>query len=181
MQLNAEHAAQNLIVEQALADETALRGKPDSPENRRALQKVNGVEIEARSRAMIAANKQAMDVWKYRKETLEPDDPRTEMKREIATQLALAQARAATGEAGIAYGKALQNADAGIPAAQETYRQASLAMTIAGLETQLADIDFEISKRDGMDDPDLPGMIKQRDQWRAELRAAQAATQPGMN
>jgi len=175
-QLNADHAAQELIVEQALAEATALGQKPDSPENRRALQKTNGVEIEARSRAMLAANKQALEVWQYRKDALQKDDPRVEMKQEILTNLALSQARAAAGEAGVAYGKALQAGDAAaITGPQQTYKKASLAMTIAGLEVQLADIDFEISKRDGMDDPDLPGMIKQRDAWRTELKAAKAA------
>jgi hypothetical protein len=180
MQLRQQSAAQNLIVEQALVDAASISQKPDSPENRRALQKANGMEIEGRARAMLASNKQVLDFWTLRKETLDPTDPRTEMKRNILTQLALAQARVATGNAGIAYGQALQSADpAALAATQQTYKKAVLTMTIAGLQTQLADLEFEISKREGTDDPDLAAMLKQRDAINQQLKSAQsAATQP---
>ena len=56
-------------------------------------------------------------------------------------------------------------------------------MKIGDLKVRLADIDFEISKREGLEDadhhdPDLPQYRAQKKILEDQLKAAQAATQP---
>jgi hypothetical protein len=157
--LRRERADQLAVAVDAAFDAKQLAYQP---ENTLKLQHLRGVEIAARSAALLAENQQPREFWKAEDARLDrKTDPRADWIRQIDTQVALNDARSAAGASGVAYGKALRDADAeGTPALtalQNQYAGDMQKMTLADLRLRLANVDFEISKREGFtDDPDLP-------------------------
>jgi hypothetical protein len=179
-QKRAEHLA---IAEKAAFDLKQLEHKPQNDETKAQIQKLRGVELEARSSAVIADNVHPRAYWKHEQSRLDKNDPRTDWLRHINVQVELVEGKSETANAGLAYGRALQSGSASeVAAAQKVYALAVLKTSIAELKLRLADIEFEISKREGFEqelpDPELPAMKAQRKEIEDQLKAAQAATQP---
>ncbi len=174
--LMKERAAQLAIAEQAAADQHEHASA--SPED---LRKLRGREVAARSAALLAEIKQPLDRWNDELQHLAPDDPREFWVKGIHLQVELLNAQQESGESGIAYGKALEAGDTGAAIAplQSRWARVQLRVTIANLETQLADTAFELSKREGIDnDPDVPALKAKQADLQSRLTAARAATQP---
>jgi hypothetical protein len=149
------------------------------PESKLKMRQLSGQAMVAKSQAQLAENLQTLAYWRQEQSRIDPKDPREDWIREIHVQRVLAEARESTAQAGIAFGNALQSDAPGFAAAESAYQSALVQMTIAGLNAQLASVEFEIHKRDeDQTDPDLPGYIKQRDEIKAKIAAAQATMQP---
>jgi hypothetical protein len=176
-ELMKERASQLATAEEAAYVLHGLQGKPDPNGEKPQLR---GQEISARSAALIAEIKQPLDKWTFEQKRLDPGDPRTDWVNGIRLQLALLHAEQVSGDAGVAYGKALETGTGDRVALESRWAQAQVAVTIAQLQVQLADVAFELSKREGIDnDPDVPSLKARQAQLQARLREAQAATQPG--
>jgi hypothetical protein len=177
MTLRRQRAQQLAIAIQAASDAKELEAQPASPELAQKQQHLRGIEIAARSVALLADNQQTREFWKAEEAHLDrKNDPRPEWIRQIDSQVALADARLAAGTSGEAYGKALQNSDseASLPALQHQYAADMRTMTLADLRLHLADVDFEISKREGFtDDPDLPTLQAQKKAIEQAIKDAQ--------
>ena len=84
----------------------------------------------------------------------------------------LAAAREAAGKAGVAYGKSLQHETADA-AAQKAYAEALAGVRVAELKMDLVNVEFEISKREGLEgDPDLAGLKRRKEEIEVELKKA---------
>ena len=149
--------------------------------NNTSLQYLRGVEISARSRAMLADSKQPLDYWKHQQSTLDrKTDPRTDWIASVDMQVDLLNAKIAAANAGKAYGDSLFTTDnASIADLQTRYTRAMATLSYDQLRLQLSDINFELSKREGFtDDPDLPKLQQQKVALESALKQAAAATQP---
>jgi hypothetical protein len=181
MELKLKSAEQNAIGEKAAVDLKQLEHQPDNDDTKKQKQKLTGIELEARSTAMLADIVQPRAYWKYEQGRVDPKtDPRTDWIHHINAQVELIEAKTQVGNTGLSYGRALQSAAPNeVATAQKAYAAAVVKMTIADLQVRLADLDFEISKREGFeDDPDLPRLRTQRKELETQLKAAQATTQP---
>jgi len=163
--------AAKLPLRQAGASDAATRAQ---------LRRLSGQAVEAKSHAQQAQNQQVLAYWKNEQSRLDLKDPREDWIREIRVQVALAEARQQAAATGIAFGQALQGDNApAVPAAQGAYQNALMQVTLASLEAQLANVEFEIRKRQGDNtDPDLPVYQKRRAELQKQIAAAQSATQP---
>ncbi len=76
--------------------------------------------------------------------------------------------------------RALQKMDgAALSALQSEYTAAMAHLSLVTLQLQLADVEFELSKREGfVDDPALPGLVKRKAMLEAAVKEAMAATRP---
>jgi len=158
-----------------------LARQPDGPEKKAAGRHATGAQLAARSRAMLLDNKQVLDRWKYERDRLTADDPRAEWRQHIAAQVGLAECRQDLGEKGIVLGELMQKdgTEAEEAVARGAYQKAVVAATLAGLRVKLADVEFEIIKRETIEnDPDLPEFKKQRDDIKAQISKLEAATRP---
>jgi hypothetical protein len=181
MELKLKSAEQNAIAEKAAFDLKQLEQKPETDDTKKEKQKFRGIELEARSTAMLADIVQPRAYWKYEQGRIDAkNDPRTDWIHHINAQVELIAAKTDAGNTGLAYGRALQSAaPSEIAAGQKAYAAAVIRMTIGDLQVRLADLDFEISKREGFeDDPDLPRLRAQHKELETQLKAAQASTQP---
>jgi hypothetical protein len=182
MELKQKSAEQLAVAEKAAFDLKQLESKPATDESKKQQQKLRGMELEARSTAMLAGIVQPRAYWKYEQGRVDPKtDPRTDWIKHIGVQVDLIESKAGVGTTGLAYGRALQSAaPEQVASAQKAYAEAVVKMTVGDLQLRLADIDFEISKREGFaDDPDLARYKAERKEIETQLKAAQAATQPG--
>jgi hypothetical protein len=172
-----QRAEQLTIAEEAGLEARKLARTPDSPARAAKLRAAGGLQIAARSRALLFENAQVTDYWRYELGRLDADDPRQAWRDHITTQVNLAQARNGAGETGVALGDALAKGDgASIEPLQKAYELALLNVGVVGIKAQLQDVNFEISKREGMDnDPDLPGLLAQRKRLQERLKAAEDA------
>jgi hypothetical protein len=148
-------------------------------------QKLLGEELEARSSALLAENVHERAYWKFEQARLDPkNDPRTDWIKHIGVQVELSDAREETGTAGLAYGRALQAAAPDqVASAKKVYLVAVIKMRTAELKRDLSNVDFEIAKREGLEDadhpdPELAQYRTQKKAIEAQLKEAQAATQP---
>jgi hypothetical protein len=176
--LRRERAVQLAIATAAAFDAKESAQQPASATNTAKQQQLRGVEIAARSAALLAENEQPREFWKAEDVRLDrKNDPRVDWIRQIDTEVALTDAKAAAGASGVAYGKALQSAGGGatVPLAslQNQYAADMQKMTRAELQLRLANVDFEISKREGFtDDPDLPKLQAEKKAIEESLKDA---------
>ncbi|GEM_PF-1245461 len=179
MQLTQLRAEQLSAAENAAYQQKVLSHEAQTPEVKAKIAHLRGVELEARSNAIIAGNKHPAEYWKSERSRLNPqDDPRTDWIRHVQLQVDMANAREVAAHAGITYGQALQSG-ADVTASQLAYAKAVGQLNVVNLQLNLADINFEISKRDGFDDdPELPALRKQKAALEARLKSLEAATQP---
>ena len=128
---------------------------------------------------MLADNQEPGDRWKAELARIDTkNDPRTDWIKEIGLHVDLCDAQQEMGRVGIDYGKALQAGGENMEL-QKGYAGAALRVRAADLRLEMADLDFEIGKREGFDnDPELAGLREKRKQLRAELQALEAATRP---
>jgi hypothetical protein len=183
MELKLKSAEQDAIAEKAAFDLKQIEQKPAGDERKKQEQKLRGIELEARSTAMLADIVQPREYWKYEQGRVDPkNDPRTDWIHHITAQVDLIAAKTEVGNTGLAYGRALQSAaPSEVASAQKAYAAAVVKMTIGDLQVRIADIDFEISKRESFeDDPDLPKLRAERKDLETQLKAAQATTQPAI-
>ncbi|MGN6366836.1 MAG: hypothetical protein ACTHN5_00965 [Phycisphaerae bacterium] len=138
----------------------------------------NGREIEARSEAMLAQTKEVGEYWRGVQAGLDrKTDPRKDWLKHVDAEVDLAAARDAAGKAGVAYGKSLEGGSANA-VAQKAYAEALAGVRAAELKLELANVEFEISKREGLEgDPDLPALKKRKEEIEGELKGAE--TRPG--
>jgi hypothetical protein len=177
MLLEQERTAQLAIAEQAAFDqkEIALKGADaGTPQEIAAKrQTLSGKEMEARSRALQADNKQSYERWHAEEARLDPKtDPREIWIKDVHLHVELTAARQKTAAAGITYGAALQKeTDASaLKKLGDTYTAAVTEATLDEQRLALADVEFEIEKREGFgNDPDLPGLKKQQDQIKQRI------------
>ena len=173
-----ERAAQLCLAEEARFKIRAI----DTPEKKAAaadeLRKLTGQELLARSRATLLEIKHVLRYWKHEKSRLTADDTRTDWIRAIDVQVELANAKESLGKAGVELGGLLiDGRDA--TAAREVYQKAVARVTLGELRATLADIEFEISKRESIEgDPDLGAFIKRRDSLKAQIKALEDAMKP---
>jgi hypothetical protein len=176
-----DRAAALCNVQIANAAKLKLRLSDDQgPQTKTQMRHLSGQAMVAKSHAQLAENSQTLTYWQHEQSRIDPKDPREDWIREIHVQLTLAEARDHTAQAGIAFGNALQaDTPTDLSPTQSAYQSALVQLTIANLNAELAGVEFEIHKRDDdKTDPDLPGYIKQRDELKAKIAAAQATTQP---
>ena len=133
-----------------------------------------GREVVARSEALLAENSETLAYWKGVQGSLDSkNDPRVDWIKHVNAQVALRQAMEGAGKAGLAYGKALEDgASAAVKeAAQSAYAEAMEGVRRARLGLDLVNVEFEISKREGLEgDQDLPALKKQREEIEGELK-----------
>jgi len=140
--------------------------------------------MEARSRALLADNKQTSDHWLHEKTRLDKDDPRDVWVKTVGLHVELNAARDAAGKAGIELGQALQKspqASDAIAKLNTAYGTAAKQVTLSELRLKLVSVEFEISKREGFEnEPDLPALKKEREQLLQKIGEIQgpAASQP---
>ena len=99
---------QRLIAELGEDDAAYIRGivkmleqKADSDEVKKEKQKLRGVELEARSTAMLADIVQPRAYWKYGQGRIDAKtDPRTDWIKHIAAQVSLIEAKNDVGNTG---------------------------------------------------------------------------------
>ncbi|MEI8197857.1 MAG: hypothetical protein WCI73_18330, partial [Phycisphaerae bacterium] len=176
MSQERQRAEQLARAEEANAQMRDLTRRPASAERDQLLRTASARQIAARSQAIVLENAQALEFWSNEQKHLQADDPRQAWRDHIARQLELAQARTALGQAGVTLSqKMLAPGNTNVSAETHTYRQALLKVGQVGLKAQLEQINFEISKRDGGDDPDLPGLLQQRAAIMKQLQIAEAA------
>ncbi len=176
-QLMEERARQLATAEEALFEERTISVKPDA--DREALRKARGMEIAARSAALLADIKQPLDRWSFELKNLDPADPREFMVKGIQYRVALLESQQRAGRIGIAYGKALEAGGAEAAKLQNEWATEQLGVSIAQLQLDLLNTRFEISKREGIDnDPDMPQLKADEARLMGRLEAARAATQP---
>ncbi len=104
-------------------------------------------ELAARSRALLDSNQQDMLFWGKKKRGLKPDDPRKIWIRDVAAQYALAQARKAMGESGLAYAAAIKSGHAAT--AQRQYLAAILTVSLRHEKLALVNVEFHIINDQG--------------------------------
>ena len=178
MDLRQKRAEQLAVAEKAAYDLRALAHQPQTDAARAAGQTLRGVEMEARSSALLAEDVHTRTYWKHEQGRIDKTDPRTDWIKQINLNVELYDTREAVGTAGLTYGRALQSSGpTDVAAAQKIYLQAVVRMTVAQLKVRQADVDFEISKREGFaDDPDLPRLRAQKKALEEQLKQAEAAT-----
>ncbi|HUO08802.1 MAG TPA: hypothetical protein VM008_10915 [Phycisphaerae bacterium] len=134
-----------------------------------------GREMIARSQALQAGNKEAREYWTDVQQSLDvKTDPRADWISHVNAQVALTQAWDDAANAGLAYGKAI-DAGADVAPAKEAYDRATAKVHNAQLQLDLVKVNFEISKREGIeDDPDLPQLRRRKASIEEELKAAGA-------
>lgn len=182
MTLKRERAEAMVQVEKALSELVGLRRGVQNAETQAKIRKLAGDEIAGRSKATLAENKQVLAYWTYEKQRLTADDPRESWVRHIAVQHELAQAKDEVGKVGLTLGVALQEGkdETALAAAQNAYQRAAFRAMIAEMEVELADVEFEISKREGLaenglpTDEDLPLLKKKRDALKGQIKEARA-------
>ncbi len=177
MTLRATWTDELAIAAKAAADQAAVEGQAEA--GSRELQQLRGVEVETRSLAALAENQQPAVYWKEQQAHLDRQgDPRADWIKHVDGEVKLCEARAAAGAAGRAYGKALQGEGAlDLAVSQKDYAGALAELSVARLEMELVDLDFEISKRqDFTDDPDLPKLLERKKALEGQLAGARAAT-----
>jgi hypothetical protein len=167
MNLAKEEALQVALAEEAAQERKMLVLKAQ-PGLDAKVAVLRGKEMEARSRATIAASRQAGDYWQDQFARL--DDPKSMdiWGKNVRAQRDLALARRAAGEAGVAFGQAQQT----LPAEDAKVKELRAASLLAGLKMMRAEaslnllsVEFDISKREGIggNDPELPNMRKARE------------------
>ena len=149
------------------------------------LAQLRGAEIEGRSKALAARNKQDRERWQEELARLNPKtDPRDVWVNQVHLHVALADARQTASAAGIAYGEALEAPPASPPAAsqpdiaslQKSYAAAAIQVSLIQTRLDLAGVDFEISKRKDMpEDLDLPDLKKQHDALTQKIAQLESA------
>jgi len=144
---------------------------------------LQGRAIEARSRALIAENMQSRDYWQVQSDKLNDPEADDVWAKVTGLHILLEQARPTVGTAGEAYGQAIQ----AVPrdAAKEAELQKALdsavrEMTLADTRLTLANVEFEISKRQGPGpaDPDVPGLEKQRAALQSKIQELESPPGP---
>lgn len=174
MALNQERAAQLALAQQAGRDLTALDAQTTDPAIVARRKALEGQSVEANSRALIAENKQSRDYWQKQWDRINDPKANDVWAQSVSLNLALTDARLKAGAAGVSYGTALQQnpADAAqIAALKSALEQAARAMNLADAKLDLANVEFEISKRaDTPTDPDLPNLKKQHDALTAKIK-----------
>jgi len=179
-ELQRERAEHLLTAETAAFEAKKLGLQTQTEEVKAKTSRLRGEEIRARSLAQIAENKHVRKYWRYEKSRLNPsDDPRTDWIRHVTVQAELVEARHAMAETGVALGTLLAKGETNVKAVQERYRAALSRVTLGQMRLELADVEFEISKREGFEeDAELRELKKRRAEMQAELKKAEAATQP---
>lgn len=153
-------------------------GPPISGLSEAALRGLRGKEVAARSRALLAENKQSREYWLEKQEKLRQITPPPEaddvFAKDVNLHVALADARLKMGDAGVAYGEALQK-PGDVAALERAYALRGVEMTRAQTRLDLATLDFEIKKRQGFGDnaAELVGMQKQREALQKQLEEAE--------
>jgi hypothetical protein len=171
-------AAELAIAEEASYQEREVKG--ETAEDRAKLQQLRGREVAARSEAMLAGNQEPGERWRAEQKQIDPKtDPRTDWIKEVSLRVELAAARQKMGEAGIALGKALQEpqGEGGDKDAllQLKYAAAARVVESLSLRLELANLDYQIGKREGLGkDPELPGLKERREQLQSQLRTLEA-------
>jgi hypothetical protein len=115
--------------------------------NSAAAGKWRAKELAARSQALLDSNKQNLLFWGKKKRGLKPTDPRKIWIRDVNAQYALAQARKAMGQSGLAYAAAMQAGHAAM--AQRRYLAAILNVSLAKELVALVNVDFHITNDQG--------------------------------
>ncbi|HVT83354.1 MAG TPA: hypothetical protein VHM90_22125, partial [Phycisphaerae bacterium] len=165
--LQKEEAAQNALAEEAAQERKLLVLKAAAGLDEKVAN-LRGKETEARSKASLAATKQAADYWEAQFEKIKDPKPDDIWARNVTAQRDLTLAKRAEGDAGVAFGRAQQTLNADDPHLKEL----RAAWLLAGLKAMrsestlnLLSVDFEISKREGLgaNDPDLPALKKERE------------------
>jgi len=135
--------------------------------------KAQGQEMAARSEAILAGNKEAREYWADLQKSLDvKNDPRTDWIAHVNAQVALTEAWDEVGNAGLAYGKAI-DAKGDITAVKAAYDGATAKVREAQLRLDLVNVNFEISKREGIEgDPDLPMLRRRKAAIEEELKGA---------
>ncbi len=129
-----------------------------------------GRALTARSRALLAENKQSRDYWQKQWDKITDPKPDDVWAKSVRLHLALVEARLKVGAAGVTLGQSL---DSPLSAAKEAELRQALAaavsaLTLAELRLTLATLEFEISKREGIgaaggNDAELADLKKQRE------------------
>jgi hypothetical protein len=167
MALNKERLEQ-LAIAAELTAQTA--GKPA----------LAGRALEARSRALIAENKQSRDYWQQQWDKIQEPQAEDVWAQMARLRLALVEARLKVGAAGVAYGQAQQANpldEAKAADLKKALEAAVTKMTLAEARMSLANVEFEISKREGLTgaETELAALKRQRDELAAKIKELEAA------
>ena len=128
---------QRAIAEQALFEQERATRALQTEAVTKKMEQLRGVEIEARSKALLADNKEPSDRWKAEQARIDPkNDPRTDWIKEISLRVELSDAQQEMGTAGIDYGKALQ-AGGNVAELQKGYALAALRVKAADLRLEM--------------------------------------------
>lgn len=183
MNLAKEEALQVALAEEAAQERKMLVLKAEAGLEAKVAV-LRGKEMEARSRATIAASRQAADFWQDHFARLE--DPKSEdiWAKNVRAQRDLALAKRAAGDAGVAFGQAQQTLaaeDARLKELRAASLLASLKMLRAETALALLTVEFELSKREGIggNDPELPAMRKNRERLVQKLKELDEAIGAG--
>jgi hypothetical protein len=164
-------------------EQMELEARQD-PAQGRALVIARGREIGARSKAMQVDNQEDSVYWHEQLRQIDPTtDPRDVWIKTVRLHVDLTDAREKAATAGITYGRTLDSGNGGSDALtkqQQEYLRASIGATLCEKRIDLASVEFEISKREGLgDDPELPDLRKKRDAIQQAIKQLeQAATAP---
>ncbi len=167
--LAGEEAAQVALAEEAAQERKmiVLQGPAATAGLEAKVAAFRGKEMEARSRATLADNKQPLDYWQMQSDKINDPKANDVWAKNVQAQRELTLARRAAGDAGVAFGQAQQSPtdDAKLAALRAAYLLAGIKMMRAEATVNLLSVEFEISKRQGIggNDPELPGLQKERD------------------
>jgi hypothetical protein len=129
-----------------------------------------GVASKARGQADLLRNSEILTYWAGEQARLDPHDPRVEYLRQIHTEFAVAQTTANAAQAQIDLGDALIKNTPDLAAKQHEFAHASEAKQAAQLQLALFNVEFEISKRQGIEnDPEMPELLAQQAAIKAKI------------